>query len=76
MGCLSEDDKAKIREVLRNGADLEANEIIAFTEQLYNTAPDGTSAKDWAEKQAQAFADARLELTKKFTESVKEKLKA
>lgn len=75
MGCLSDEDKKRIREVLIRGANLEADEIIEFTEKLSGTCPDGKEdAKAWAERQAKAFADARVELTKKFTDTVRDKM--
>lgn len=75
MGSLSDEEKNKIREIIRAGADKEADVIIDFADKLNESMPEGISMKEWAEKQAKAFADAREEITKKFTDCVKEKMK-
>ena len=75
MGAITDEAKDKIRAILHKGADMEADEIISFTEQLQVACPDEhDGAREWAEKQAKAFADARVELTKKFAETVKAKM--
>lgn len=74
MGYLKEEDKAKLREILRKGADAEADVIIDFTEKIYGAMPEGGDAKEWAEKQAQAFNEARLEMTRKFTDLARNKM--
>lgn len=74
MGCLSEEGKNKVREIIRKGADAEADIIIDFTEKLYASMPEGNSVKEWAEKQAEAFSAARLDMTKQFTDLLKKKM--
>lgn len=77
MGCLSDEDKEKIRSIIHKGAEAEADVIIDFTENLYASMPEGESAaKEWAERQAKAFSDARMDMTRKFTETVKGKMSA
>ena len=74
MGFLKEEEKEKLREILRKGADKEAKVIIDFTEKLHDAMPDGDSIKEWAEKQANAFNEARVEMTKRFTDLVNKKM--
>lgn len=76
MGSMKEEDKDKLRAMLRKGADDEADVIINFTEKLYEAMPEGEDIKSWAEKQAHAFNEARLEMTKKFTDIVSKKMGA
>lgn len=75
--ALSEKDKEKIKDILYKCADKEAEVIIDFTDSMVSSMPSTEEAmKAWAEKQAKAFADARTEITKRFTEELKAKMSA
>ena len=75
MGSLTEKEKDKIRKILHKGAEEEAELIINFAEKIQGTVPSGSiSIEKWAAEKAQAFASARSDITKKFTEDVEARL--